>query len=166
MARACSAAADLGIWMLNVHAAGGRAMLSSAREAIDKSHHQPLLIAVTVLTSLSSDDLVEIGITSSTEEQVMRLASLSQLCGLDGVVCSAQEIIPLREHLGSDFKLITPGIRPMGSAVDDQIRVMTPARAISLGSDYLVIGRPITQASDPLQALLDIESEIETVKRH
>lgn len=164
VARACSAAADLGVWMLNVHATGGRAMLSSAREAIDQSPHQPLLIAVTVLTSLSSQDLAELGISSSIEEQVIRLARLSQSVGLDGIVCSAQEVNLLRTQMGREFKLITPGIRPAGSASDDQKRVMTPAEAINAGSDYLVIGRPITQAKDPLQALLDIEAEIETVQ--
>lgn len=164
VARACSAAAALGVWMLNVHAAGGRAMLSSAREAIDQSPYQPLLIAVTVLTSLSSQDLAELGISASIEEQVIRLASLGQSVGLDGIVCSAREVTILRQQFGQDFKLITPGIRPTGSASDDQKRVMTPAEAINAGSDYLIIGRPITQAEDPLQALLDIEAEIAAVQ--
>jgi orotidine-5'-phosphate decarboxylase len=162
VAGACSAAADLGVWMLNVHASGGRAMLNAAREAIDKNTQQPLLIAVTVLTSLSSSDLSELGIASSIEDQVRRLASLSQSAGLDGVVCSAQEVSTMRKHLAQDFKLVTPGIRPAGSVSDDQKRVMTPAEAITAGSDYLVIGRPITQAVDPLRALMDIEAEIES----
>ncbi|MBT7951403.1 MAG: orotidine-5'-phosphate decarboxylase [Gammaproteobacteria bacterium] len=160
VARACSAAADLGVWMLNVHASGGRAMMQSAREAIDKSSHQPLLIAVTILTSLSDQDLIELGITSSVEDQVLRLAELTKSAGLDGIVCSAQEVSRLRMHMGQNFKLITPGIRPAGYASDDQKRVMTPAEAISAGSDYLVIGRPVTQSENPLQALLDIEAEI------
>ncbi len=163
VARACSAAADLGVWMLNVHASGGRAMLHSAREAIDKSSHQPWLIAVTVLTSLSAQDLNELGIASSVDEQVGRLARLTQANGLDGIVCSAQEVSFVRRQMGSDFKLVTPGIRPAGSAGDDQKRIMTPAEAITSGSDYLVIGRPITQAKEPMQALLDIEAEIEAV---
>jgi orotidine-5'-phosphate decarboxylase len=164
VARACSAAADLGIWMLNVHASGGRAMLESAREAIDKNQNRPLLIAVTVLTSLSSEDLLELGVPSTIEEQVIRLAKLTHSACLDGVVCSAREVKSMRSALGSNFKLVTPGIRPAGSASDDQKRIMTPSDAIQSGSDYLVVGRPITQASDPLRALLEIESEIEAAK--
>lgn len=164
VAKACSAAADLGVWMLNVHALGGRAMLQAAREAIDKGSRQPLLIAVTILTSLSDHDLIELGITSSVEEQVLRLAELTKSTGLDGIVCSAQEVRKLRRQLGQNFKLITPGIRPAGSDSDDQKRVMTPAEAMSAGSDYLVIGRPVTQSENPLQALLDIESDINEFK--
>ena len=163
VARACSAAAELGVWMLNVHASGGREMLTRARQAIDESSNKPLLIAVTVLTSLSSEDLLEIGLKQSVDEQVRRLASLSQSTGLDGIVCSAQEAASMRENLGSNFKLITPGIRLANDSRDDQKRIMTPAKAISAGSDYLVVGRPITQAHDPLQVLLEIESEIESV---
>ncbi len=163
VARACSAAAELGVWMLNVHASGGREMLTRARQAIDDSSNKPLLIAVTVLTSLSSEDLLEIGLKQSVDEQVRRLASLSQSTGLDGIVCSAQEAASMRENLGSNFKLITPGIRLANDSRDDQKRIMTPAKAISAGSDYLVVGRPITQAHDPLQVLLEIESEIESV---
>ena len=163
VARACSAAAELGVWMLNVHASGGREMLTRARQAIDESSNKPLLIAVTVLTSLSSEDLLEIGLKQSVDEQVRRLASLSQSTGLDGIVCSAQEAASMRENLGSNFKLITPGIRLANDSRDDQKRIMTPAKAISEGSDYLVVGRPITQAHDPLQVLLEIESEIESV---
>ena len=164
VARACNAAADLGIWMLNVHASGGRAMLESAREAIDKNQNRPLLIAVTVLTSLSSEDLLELGVPSTIEEQVIRLAKLTHSACLDGVVFSASEVKSMRSTLGSNFKLVTPGIRPAGSASDDQKRIMTPSDAIQSGSDYLVVGRPITQASDPLRALLEIESEIEAAK--
>ena len=163
VAQACKAAADLGIWMLNVHAAGGREMLISARHIIDTLNQRPLLIGVTVLTSLSADDLIETGINSPIEEQVFRLARLSKNTGLDGIVCSAQEVSRLREDLGNEFCLVTPGIRPAGKSVDDQKRTMTPAEAIRAGSDYLVIGRPITQAEDPLQALMDIEEEIKCV---
>jgi len=163
VARACSAAAELGVWMLNVHASGGREMLTRARQAIDESSNKPLLIAVTVLTSLSSEDLLEIGLKQSVDEQVRCLASLSQSTGLDGIVCSAQEAASMRANLGSNFKLITPGIRLANDSRDDQKRIMTPAKAISGGSDYLVVGRPITQAHDPLQVLLEIESEIESV---
>lgn len=166
VARACSAASDLGVWMLNVHASGGRAMLNSAREAVEKSNHKPLLIAVTVLTSLSTHDLSELGLTSSVEEQVIRLAKLTRSAGLDGIVCSPQEVSIMRKHMDQGFKLITPGIRPAGSANEDQKRVMTPAEAITMGSDYLVIGRPITQATDPMQALQDIEAEIDALKGH
>ena len=160
VARACAAASQMGVWMLNVHASGGRSMMSAAREAIDNASHTPLLIAVTVLTSMGEDDLKDIGNTSSVEEQVMRLANLAQLSGLDGVVCSAREVSALRQNLGPVFKLVTPGIRPSNSNKDDQKRVMTPAEAISSGSDYLVIGRPVTRAADPLQVLTDIENEM------
>ena len=165
VAKACVAAADLGVWMVNVHASGGQQMLESAREAIIKNTHQPLLIGVTVLTSLSAEDLQGIGLETTPEQQVLRLANLSNAAGLDGVVCSAKEITTLRGHLSSDFKLVTPGIRPAGVAQDDQKRVMTPKQAIVAGSDYLVIGRPITQAEDPLQALINIEEEIHGVAR-
>ena len=160
VAKACTAAADLGVWMLNVHASGGRAMMEAAREAIDSCSKQPLLIAVTVLTSLSTEDLIEVGLNNEPREQVVKLASLAQSSGLDGVVCSAQEVSPLREALDASFKLVTPGIRPAGSAKDDQKRVVTPGQAISQGSDYIVIGRPITQSPDPLGSLLAIHSEI------
>lgn len=165
VAKASVAAAELGVWMLNIHASGGRSMMMRAREAIDKSSHQPLLIGVTVLTSLSSEDLREVGCDSSTEEQVLRLARLSKEAGLDGVVCSPQEIALLRKELGSAFCLVTPGIRPTGASRDDQKRTMTPAEAIRTGGDYLVIGRPITQARDPLAALMEISGEIESVTK-
>jgi len=163
VAKACAAASELGIWMLNVHASGGRAMMSAAREAIDKSNNQPLLIAVTILTSLTNDDLNDIGVSATIDEQVLRLANLAQSSGLDGIVCSALEVANLRQQLGSEFGLVTPGIRPAGTAHDDQKRIMTPAQAIRAGSSYLVIGRPITQSENPLQALLDIETEIDSV---
>ena len=164
VAKACQAAAALGVWMLNVHVAGGREMLRYARDAIDKAPHRPLLIGVTVLTSMSSQDLKETGIQSGTEKQVLRLTRLCREAGLDGVVCSAQEVSVVRREFGKDFCLVTPGIRPAGSAADDQKRTMTPAEAIAAGSDYLVIGRPIIQAPDPLQALLAIEREIGAVQ--
>lgn len=158
--KASQAAADLGVWMFNVHAFGGRAMMQAAREGIDSSSCTPLLIAVTVLTSMDSASLKEIGIDSSPLEQVQRLAKLTQDSGLDGVVCSAQEAGQLRESAGKDFVLVTPGIRPTSSDVGDQKRVMTPAAAIQAGSSYLVIGRPITQADDPVAVLSAINQEI------
>ena len=160
VAKACAVAADLGVWMINVHASGGSKMMSLAREKIEKKSHRPLLIGVTVLTSMNQEALRELGIQCSVEEQVMRLAKLASNAGLDGVVCSAQEVKMLRNNLGTEFTLVTPGIRPGGSNNDDQKRVMTPGQAISAGSDYLVIGRPITQATDPVQALKDIGKEI------
>ncbi len=162
VARACEAAADLGVWMVNVHASGGRRMMESAREALARREEAPLLIAVTVLTSMDRGDLSEIGLESDPAEQVVRLARLAQQSGMDGVVCSPREITPLRMELGSDFRLVTPGIRPAGSATGDQKRIMTPAEAVSLGSDWLVIGRPITAAEDPLAALNAINQELET----
>ncbi|MGS2716941.1 orotidine-5'-phosphate decarboxylase [Eionea flava] len=149
VAKSVKAAAQLGVWMVNVHASGGRRMLEAAREAIDASVHQPLLIAVTVLTSMTKDDLLSIGMDVEPEEQVMRLAALTQSVGLDGVVCSAQEAQTLKRALGEDFCLVTPGIRPAGSLSDDQRRIVTPQDAMANGSDYLVIGRPITQAENP-----------------
>lgn len=149
VAKAVKAAADLGVWMVNVHASGGRRMLEAAREAIDSSSHQPLLIAVTVLTSMTKEDLLSIGMVVEPEEQVMRLAALTQSAGLDGVVCSAQEAKKLKAALGQKFCLVTPGIRPAGSSADDQRRIVTPQEAMANGSDYLVIGRPITQSENP-----------------
>ncbi len=159
-AAACSAAAELGVWMVNVHASGGRKMMEAAREAVDKSAHKPLLIGVTVLTSMDEAGLREIGVAASPREQVLHLASLAQQSGLDGVVCSAQEAADLRARFGAGFALVTPGIRPAGADVGDQSRIMTPGNAIRAGSDYLVIGRPITQAADPLRALQEINQEI------
>ncbi len=164
VAKACAVAADLGVWMVNVHASGGTEMMSLAREEIEKKSHHPLLIGVTILTSMNQEALKELGIQCSVEEQVMRLARLTSNAGLDGVVCSAHEVKMLRDNLGKEFKLVTPGIRPAGSNKDDQKRVMTPAQAINAGSDYLVIGRPITQAADPGQALKDISEEISAAR--
>jgi orotidine-5'-phosphate decarboxylase len=159
-AQACKAAASLGVWMINVHALGGRKMLVAAREAIVSSAQRPKLIAVTMLTSMAQEDLAEIGINATPAEMVLRLATLARDSGLDGVVCSAQEAALLRKHCGDKFCLVTPGIRPAYASLDDQSRVMSPKAAMQAGSSYLVIGRPITQAADPLQALLDINQEL------
>jgi orotidine-5'-phosphate decarboxylase len=159
-AKACEAAAKLGVWMINVHASGGRAMMQTAREALDKLSQRPLLIAVTVLTSMDEPALHEVGVSDSLQNQVLRLATLTQSCGLDGVVCSAQEAPLLRQHLSPAFQLVTPGIRPANSSKDDQSRIVTPADALAQGASYLVIGRPITQAADPLLALQAIHQEI------
>jgi len=158
-AQACKSAAALGVWMVNVHALGGRRMLEAAREVLANVERRPQLIAVTILTSMAQNDLREIGIESSPAQMVSRLARLSQECGLDGVVCSAQEAAILRAQCGADFRLVTPGIRPAQAAADDQSRIMTPRAALAAGASYLVIGRPITQAPDPLRALQDILKE-------
>ena len=161
VAKACQAAADLGVWMVNVHASGGPKMMEYARESLDKyTTNKPLLIAVTVLTSMDQQQLAAIGINSTPEEQVLKLAKLTHDCGLDGVVCSAQESTLLKTNIAKDFQLVTPGIRPEGSNKGDQIRVMTPKQAIQAGSDYLVIGRPITQSADPLATLIEINNSI------
>lgn len=159
VAQACKAAAKLGVWMVNVHASGGRRMMETAAEALAKEAHRPLLIGVTVLTSLGADELAEMGLPAPAV-QVERLARLAQSSGLDGVVCSAQESSLLKAACGKDFKLITPGIRPADASLDDQTRVMTPAAAMAAGSDYLVIGRPITQSADPVATLLSINQSI------
>jgi orotidine-5'-phosphate decarboxylase len=159
-AQACKAAASLGVWMVNVHALGGRRMLEAAVDAIATGAHQPKLIAVTMLTSMAQQDLADIGIAATPAEMVLRLATLARDSGLDGVVCSAQEAALLRRHCGADFCLVTPGIRPALASLDDQSRVMTPGDALRAGASYLVVGRPITRAVDPLQALLDINQEI------
>ena len=161
VARACEAAAELGVWMMNVHACGGSRMMQAASEALaGLGEQKPLLIAVTVLTSMGPDDLSETGVSASPEQQVLRLASLAKLSGLDGVVCSPREASGLRAAIGDGFKLVTPGVRPAGVSADDQTRVLTPADAIRAGSDYLVIGRPVTKASDPMAALADIQREV------
>jgi orotidine-5'-phosphate decarboxylase len=159
-AQACKAAASLGVWMVNVHALGGRKMLVAAREAIVNSAQRPKLIAVTILTSMGQQDLAELCINATPAEMVLHLATLAQDTGLDGVVCSGQEAVLLRKHCGNEFCLVTPGIRPVHATLDDQSRVMSPKAAMQAGSSYLVIGRPITQAEDPLQALLDINQEL------
>jgi len=159
-AQACKAAAALGVWMVNVHALGGRKMMEAARGAVAQSVRPPKLIAVTVLTSLAREDLAGLGIDADPGEMVLRLATLARDSGLDGVVCSAQEAALLRQHCGNEFCLVTPGIRPADSAADDQSRIMTPRAALEAGSSYLVIGRPITRAADPLLALQEISREI------
>ncbi|MBV1869332.1 MAG: orotidine-5'-phosphate decarboxylase [Gammaproteobacteria bacterium] len=160
-AKACAMAAELGVWMVNIHASGGRKMMERCVEAVDAfGHERPRLIGVTVLTSLSKEDLVEVGINSDPVEQVQRLAGLAQSCGLDGVVCSAQEAPVLRQEMADSFLLVTPGIRPKSASANDQKRIATPSEALSLGVDYLVIGRPITQASSPSEALLEIDREM------
>lgn len=160
VAKACQAAAEMGVWMVNVHALGGRKMMMAAKEAIASCDHQPKLIAVTILTSMETDDLAEVGLTGTPQQNVLRLARLAQDSGLDGVVCSAQEATLLREQLGADFCLVTPGIRPKTAAINDQKRIMTPESAMAAGSSYLVIGRPITQAADPLSELASINQSI------
>ena len=159
-AQACKAAASLGVWMINVHALGGRKMLEAAQLAVSSCAKPPKLIAVTLLTSMNQQDISDLGINATPGEMVLRLARLAQDSGLDGVVCSAMETALLRRHCGSKFSLVTPGIRPLDASLDDQSRVMTPEEALMAGSSYLVIGRPITRAVDPLQALLDINSQI------
>lgn len=159
--KAVRAAAELGVWMVNVHASGGERMMSASRQILEPyGNDRPLLIAVTVLTSMEQSDLRGIGIDVAPKEHVMRLASLTQNAGLDGVVCSAQEAHMLKSHLGQEFKLVTPGIRPIGSETGDQRRIMTPSEAIKAGSDYLVIGRPITQATRPDEVLKAINDTL------
>ena len=160
VARACKVATDLGVWMLNVHALGGRHMLIAAREALETSSNRPLLIAVTILTSMGQEDLQEIGLNGTPEDNVLRLANLTKEAGLDGVVCSSREVTNLRQTQGEAFTLVTPGIRPAGSEAGDQIRIMTPVDAIQAGSNYLVIGRPITLSADPIKTLHTINTEL------
>jgi len=163
-AKAVRAAAEMGVWMVNVHASGGRRMMEAAREELEQVNgSNTLLIAVTVLTSMEQADLADIGLNIEPLEHVKRLAQLTERSGLHGVVCSAQEVAPLRETIGKDFKLVTPGIRPADAEVGDQKRIMTPADALTAGSDYLVIGRPITRAASPVDALQRIETEVQSV---
>ncbi|MDP8567005.1 orotidine-5'-phosphate decarboxylase [Methylophilus aquaticus] len=162
VSKACQAAANLGVWMLNVHASGGLPMMQAAREGVDKANISvaPLLIAVTVLTSMDEATLHSLGVSRDLPAQVLALATLTKQAGLHGVVCSAQEASMLKSALGKDFCLVTPGIRPHNSDKDDQTRIVTPAEALNLGAHYLVIGRPITQARDPVVALNTILNEI------
>lgn len=159
-AKAVKAAAELGVWMVNVHASGGQRMMEAARDVLAHYQSRPQLIAVTVLTSMERADLAGIGLDVDPQEHVKRLAQLTKTSGLDGVVCSAQEAVMLKELCGDDFKLVTPGIRPTFAQQGDQRRVMTPAQAKAAGVDYMVIGRPITQAADPIEALMQIEEEL------
>ncbi len=163
VASAVHAAADLGVWMVNVHASGGRRMMTAARERLQQHNYATLLIAVTVLTSSERSDLAEIGLDVEPITQVQRLAKLTDECGLHGVVCSAQEAALLRAAHAQPFALVTPGIRPVGSASDDQRRVMTPKQAVDVGVDYMVIGRPITQAANPIATLQAILADLKTV---
>lgn len=165
VAKAVKAAAQLGVWMVNVHASGGQRMMVAAREILEQHAmhhhgHKPLLIAVTVLTSFDSHDLQSIGVQESMEEHVLNLTRLTKNSGLDGVVCSAREANTLRTHFGSDFYLVTPGIRLESSPVDDQKRTLTPHSAIVAGSSFLVIGRPITQSHDPVATCKNIIQSI------
>lgn len=160
VSKAVSAAAGLGVWMLTLHASGGVDMMRAARAAADKHPQPPLLIAVTVLTSMADDDLVQIGVKRPADEHVQRLAALAQNAGMDGVVCSAAEAEALRTLLRKDFVLVTPGIRPEGDPVHDQKRVVTPADAIRAGSSYLVIGRPITRSRHPGARLQEIQRQL------
>lgn len=160
VSRACLRAANLGVWMLNVHTLGGGKMLDAAREAIDRASHRPHLIGVTLLTSHGEEEACQIGLRDDVKHCVQRLAKLARHSRLDGVVCSAQEAAALREQCGNHFLLVTPGIRLAGSPADDQQRTLTPAEAIAQGADYLVIGRPITRAADPLSTLAAINREI------
>ena len=155
-AQAVCAAADLGVWMVNVHASGGRKMMETCVERLKTGNYNTQLIAVTVLTSMGREDLKELGLDIEPFEQVKRLAKLTKECGLDGVVCSAQEAKMLREILGQNFSLVTPGIRPEGSSADDQKRIVTPKQAMLDGSTHLVIGRPITKSENMNQTLKDI----------
>lgn len=161
VAKAVTAAAKMGVWMVNVHASGGVEMMTKAKQALEQfGDKAPLLIAVTVLTSMDAAELTRLGVDKTPEQQVIYLAKLAKESGLDGVVCSAQEAKKLKAELGEDFKLVTPGIRPAGSDAGDQKRIMTPKQAIEDGSDYLVVGRPITQAADPVAILKEINDSI------
>lgn len=160
-AQAVCAAADLGVWMVNVHASGGARMMTAAKEALLAfGKDAPLLIAVTVLTSMEASDLQDLGINATPAEHAERLARLTQQCGLDGVVCSAQEAVRFKNALGKAFKLVTPGIRPVGSESGDQRRIMTPEQALAAGVDYMVIGRPVTQSADPAKTLKAINASL------
>lgn len=160
VARACAAAARMGVWMLNVHTLGGTAMMQAARESLETVARRPLVVGVTILTSHSAADLGELGLVEDSETQVMRLARLAGQSGLDGVVCSAQEAARLQAQHGPGFCLVTPGIRPIGNDPGDQQRVMTPIAAVQAGAHYLVIGRPIIQATDPIAVLAVINREL------
>ena len=156
VASACKIAAQMGIWMVDMHAGGGQRMMEAAAEAVSQFQQRPYLIGVTVLTSMTQTDLAQTGVDRSIDEQVMHLAKLSQQSGLDGVVCSAQEAVILRDQLGKEFLLVTPGIRLNSKSEDDQRRIMTPKEALAAGSSYLVMGRPITRSADPVLLLQQI----------
>jgi orotidine-5'-phosphate decarboxylase len=169
VASACAAATRLGVFLIDVHASGGRAMLKAARGAVSDTaaamgRKPPLLIGVTVLTSLADADLREVGHAGSAADEVLQLARLTRDCGLDGVVCSAHEAATIRAACGPDFRLVTPGIRLADAARDDQARIVSPEAAVRAGADYLVIGRPITQAADPLATLNAINANLAQLK--
>jgi orotidine-5'-phosphate decarboxylase len=166
---ACEAAAKLGVFMLNVHASGGRAMMYAAAQSVVKGAQSakrkpPILLGVTVLTSMTGQDLQEVGIKKKVEEQVRDLAKLAQACGLDGVVASGQEIELIRKSTSPSFVIVTPGVRPLWAAHGDQKRIVTPADAIQKGAHYIVVGRPITQSPDPCKAAKDVLKEIDLKK--
>jgi orotidine-5'-phosphate decarboxylase len=163
VAAACHAAADLGVWMVNVHASGGSAMLQAARAQLDRLSQPPLLIGVTVLTSLTEADLTRIGCPALPADRVVQLAQLCHESGCDGIVCSPLDLAAVRQRIGDQLQFVTPGIRPSGVAAQDQQRIATPVQAWQNGAHYLVIGRPITQAPDPLAALMQIESDLAQV---
>lgn len=165
VAQACRSAARLGVWLMNVHASGGEVMMRAAAAALAEFPSRPLLIGVTVLTSMDEAQLAGIGMEVSPLDQVKRLAALASRSGLDGVVCSAREVQAVKAATGKDFLCVTPGIRPQWAAAGDQKRIMTPEAAIKEGSDYLVIGRPVTRADDPLKALEMIETEISAAQK-
>lgn len=156
VAQACRLSADLGVWMLNVHASGGLDMMRAAREALSRYATPPLLVAVTVLTSMNAQGLASVGVASSMDNQVLQLATLAKTAGLDGVVCSAHEASSIKRQCGSDFLAVTPGIRLASNESDDQSRIMTPEAAIRAGSDYLVMGRPVTRAPSPKQVIAEV----------
>lgn len=161
VARACQACADLGIWMLNVHAIGGEKMLLAAREALERyGQDRPTLIAVTVLTSLDEPTLKSVGISQTLSQQVCQLAQLTKDTGLDGVVCGASNVPMIKQICGQTFLTVTPGIRRSNDPIEDQVSVMTPQMALQAGSDYLVVGRPITRADNPAKALQEILQEL------
>jgi orotidine-5'-phosphate decarboxylase len=159
VAAACVAAADLGVWMINVHASGGRRMMEAARGRLEDYRQRPLLVAVTILTSLGAADIAEVGFQGTPADNVLRLARLARESGMDGIVCSPREASSIRSDAGAQFLLVTPGIRPAAASRDDQHRITTPADALRAGADFLVIGRPITQAEDPLRALVEIHRD-------
>ncbi|MES9869529.1 MAG: orotidine-5'-phosphate decarboxylase [Sedimenticola sp.] len=160
VAAACAAAADLGVWMMNVHASGGRKMMETARDRLEGLSKRPLLIGVTILTSMGEEDIAEVGYSGTPADNVSRLARLADASGLDGIVCSPLEASVVRPDVSDDFLLVTPGVRPAFASTDDQKRIMTPRNALENGADMLVIGRPITAAADPMEALKLIQGEI------
>ena len=163
VAAVCKAAAKVDVWMINVHASGGSEMMKASHDALATFDSPPKLIAVSVLTSMNDEQLKETGVNVSTKDQVQYLATLAKKAGLDGMVCSAHEAMLLRQSLGDEFLLVTPGIRPKGAEVGDQSRVMTPADAMKVGVDYIVVGRPITQSENPLEVIRTINDEMASV---